>query len=50
MGYVVYAVHRCATPRGAPLCQNKSLNIFFNKAFKIFEKGHLLKDHFCLAF
>ncbi len=26
---------------GAPLCQNKSLKIFFNKAFKIFEKLHL---------
>ncbi len=26
---------------GASLCQNKSLKIFFNKAFKIFEKWHL---------
>ncbi len=37
MGKAVYAAHRGATARGAPLCQNKSLKIVFNKAFKIFE-------------
>ncbi len=36
-GYAVYAVHRGATRRGAPMCQNKSLKIVFNKAFKIIE-------------
>ncbi len=38
MGYAVSAVHRGATRRGAPLCQNKSLKIVFIKAFTIFEK------------
>ncbi len=38
MGYAVSAVHRGATRRGAPLCQNKSLKIVFIKAFTIYEK------------